>query len=64
MLIAHLRPQAKTPPLSKPNFSARAKLVVDKATGEKRVYREITVTTHLVDPAEVERVPTEPDSKK
>ena len=47
MLVASLRrpPPMVLPP--KPNFSARETTVVDAATGEKTIYREITVTTKL-----------------
>ena len=47
MLVASLRrpPPAVLPP--KPNFSAKETTVVDAETGEKTIYREITVTTKL-----------------
>ena len=47
MLVGSMRqhPRPALPP--KPNFSARETTVVDAETGEKTVYREITVTTKL-----------------
>ncbi len=47
MLVASLRrpPPMVLPP--KPNFSTKETTVVDAATGEKTIYREITVTTKL-----------------
>ena len=47
MLVASLRrpPPMVLPP--KPNFSAKETTVVDAETGEKTIYREITVTTKL-----------------
>jgi hypothetical protein len=45
MLISHLRPAPayKLPP--KPNFVSKSSTVVDPKTGEKTIYREITVST-------------------
>ena len=45
MLISHLRPAPayKLPP--KPNFTSKSTTVVDPKTGEKTIYREITVST-------------------
>ena len=48
MLIMELRPKPKWTPPPKPNFSARALEVVDAKTGEKTIYREITVSTKFV----------------
>ena len=47
MLVGSLRrpPPMVLPP--KPNFSAKETTVVDAETGEKTIYREITVTTKL-----------------
>jgi hypothetical protein len=44
MLISHLRAPAYTPP-PKPNFSSKSTTIVDPNTGEKTIYREITVST-------------------
>ena len=47
MLAASLRrPPPFTPP-PKPNFSAKELAVVNAETGEKTIYREITVSTKL-----------------
>jgi hypothetical protein len=45
MLIEQLHPKPLPPPKPKPNFSAKATTVVDPQTGEKTIYREITVST-------------------
>ena len=45
MFLAQLRPKPKVTPLPKPNFSAKATVVVNAETGEKTIYREITVST-------------------
>ena len=47
MLVASMRqpPPVVLPP--KPNFSTKETMVVDAETGEKTIYREITVTTKL-----------------
>ena len=45
MLMAQLRPKPKLMPPPKPNFSAKATVVVNAETGEKTIYREITVST-------------------
>lgn len=45
MLIAQFKPKPKLVAPLKPNFSAKAYVGVDEETGEKVVYREITVTT-------------------
>jgi hypothetical protein len=47
MLLEKFQPQPKFRPSPKPNFSARAAIVVDEKTGEKTIYREITVSTKL-----------------
>lgn len=49
MILAHLRPKPPAPP--GPNFKVKSQLVVDRETGEKTVYREITVSTKLGTPA-------------
>jgi len=57
MLLTHLRPQPKLKPLPKPNFIVRTEVViVDPATGEKTIEREITVTTKLAEPRLLEPV--------
>ncbi len=45
MLISQFKPKPKLTPPPKPNFSAKSTLVVNAETGEKTVYREITVST-------------------
>ena len=50
MLLAQFRPKPKFVPPPKPNFSAKATVVVDAETGEKTIYREITVSTTLATP--------------
>lgn len=45
MLIAQFKPKPKLTPPPKPNFFARATTVVNAETGEKTVFREITVST-------------------
>ena len=57
MFLSHLRPQPHTP-LPQQNFKVRSQIVVDHETGEKTVYREITVSTHIATPA-----PSEPVEK-
>lgn len=47
MLVNSLRPAPRALPPPTPNFSARATPVVDAETGEKTIYREITVSTKL-----------------
>ncbi len=49
MFLSHLRPPPPAPP--GPNFKVRSQTVVDAATGEKTIYREITVSTRLITPA-------------
>ncbi len=59
MLVASLRrPQPVTPP-PKPNFSAKETTVVDAGTGEKTIYREITVSTKFA-PAPAKPPPEKP----
>lgn len=58
MLASHLRPPPGTR-LPQPSFQARSQTVVDPATGEKTVYREITISTHIATPAPG---PREPDA--
>jgi len=48
MLIAQMRPKPKVVPPPKPNFSSKETVVVNAETGEKTIYREITVSTKLV----------------
>lgn len=51
MLLAQIRPKPKFVPPPTPNFTTRERIVVDGETGEKTIYREITVSTKLaVDP--------------
>lgn len=50
MFLSHLRPQPHTP-VPHDNFKVRSQVVVDRETGEKTVYREITVSTRLATPA-------------
>jgi hypothetical protein len=57
MLLSHLRPQAKFVP-PKQNFTVRSQTVIDRDTGEKTVYRDITVSTRLVPAATPAPVPT------
>lgn len=45
MLISALKPKPKLAARPKPNFSAKAYIGVDDQTGEKVVFREITVST-------------------
>ena len=45
MLITQFQPKPKLLPPPKPNFSTREQVVVNTETGEKTVYREITVST-------------------
>ena len=47
MLVGSMRQHPRLAPPPKPNFSARETTVVDAKTGEKTIYREITVTTKL-----------------
>ena len=47
MLLGHFRRPAALPPPPKPNFRVVSEEAVDEATGEKLVYREITVSTKL-----------------
>lgn len=45
MLISQFKPKAKLRVPPKPNFTAKAYPIVDAETGEKVIYREITVST-------------------
>jgi len=45
MIVEQLHPKPHIAPPPKPNFSARSTTVVDPKTGEKTIYREITVST-------------------
>jgi len=58
MIIAHFRPQPHSAPPPRPNFSSRSTTVVDPKTGEKTIYREITVSTKFAPPP-----PTPPPAK-
>lgn len=51
MIIEQLHPKPHIPPPPKPNFSAKATTYVDPQTGEKTIYREITVSTKFAPPA-------------
>ncbi len=48
MILDHLKP--KPPPPPPPNFTVRSQTVVDRDSGEKTIYREITVSTKLGTP--------------
>ena len=58
MFISHLRPAPHSAPPPKPNFTSKSAAVVDPETGEKTIYREITVSTKFA-PAS----PTPPPEK-
>ena len=45
MLIEQLKPKPKLTLPPKPNFSSKATVVINAETGEKSIYREITVST-------------------
>ena len=65
MLIAQFKPKPKLVARAKPNFSAKAYVGVDAETGEKVVYREITVTTKFApDPVLPLPKPGEPNYVK
>ncbi|MGB8167973.1 MAG: hypothetical protein WCF18_10815 [Chthoniobacteraceae bacterium] len=49
MILDHLKPKPPRPPEN--TFKVRSQLVVDHDSGEKTVYREITVSTRLGAPA-------------
>jgi hypothetical protein len=49
MFLSHLRDEPPKPP--GPNFKVRSQVVVDRDTGEKTIYREITVSTKMAPPA-------------
>lgn len=60
MLLAQMRPKPKMPPKPKPNFSAKATVVVDAETGARTIFREITVSTKFAPdptPAPPEKLP-------
>ena len=59
MLVGSMRQRPRPTPPPKPNFSAKETTVVDAETGEKTVYREITVTTKLA-PAQATPPPEKP----
>ena len=48
MFLSHLREEPPKPP--GPNFKVRSQTVVDRDTGEKTIYREITVSTKMTPP--------------
>ena len=49
MLVARMRMDASLPaPRPKPNFHVAEETLVDAATGEKIVHREISVSTKLM----------------
>lgn len=50
MILSHLR-QAGEAPKPQPNFIVHSQVVTDQGTGEKTVYRQITVSTRLGTPA-------------
>ena len=60
MLIAHFRSSAQKATLPKPNFSARSTVYVDPASGEKTIYREITVSTKFAPAGTGAGVPAQP----
>lgn len=60
MIIEQLHPKPHIPPPPKPNFSAKSTAVVDPKTGEKTIYREITVSTKFV-PAPNTPAPATPE---
>lgn len=45
MLIEQIHPKPPPPRPPKPNFSSQSATYVDPKTGEKTIYREITVST-------------------
>ncbi|MCE9609752.1 MAG: hypothetical protein K8R23_06040 [Chthoniobacter sp.] len=47
MLLSALRSEPLPAPPPPPNFSAKAATVMDPETGEKTIYREITVSTKI-----------------
>ena len=59
MLLSHLRPHVSTR-LPEPNFKVRAQTVVDAVSGEKTVYREITVSTRLPAPTPLPKLAASP----
>lgn len=50
MIIVHLNETPRPKP-QEPNFKVRNEIYVDRSSGEKTVYREITVSTRLGTPA-------------
>ncbi|MEI9893899.1 MAG: hypothetical protein WDN28_08340 [Chthoniobacter sp.] len=56
MLIEKIQEKPYVPP-PKPNFTSHSTVVVDPQTGEKTIYREITVSTRFA-PAPVTPAPT------
>ena len=59
MLVGNLRRPARVTPPPKPNFSAKATTVVNAETGERTIYREITITTKLA-PGPANPLPEKP----
>jgi len=45
MLVMHLHPGPHPAPPLKPNFTTKTSVFVDPKTGEKTLYRELTVST-------------------
>ena len=45
MIVQKFRPQPPHIPRPTPNFVSKSTVVVDSKTGEKTIYREITVST-------------------
>jgi hypothetical protein len=58
MLLSHLRPQPKSVPRPKDNFSVKGAAFTDSQTGEKMVYREFTISTRFT-PSEPTPQPAE-----
>ena len=48
MLLEQLEPKPKFTLPAKPTFTSRAATVVDRETGEKTTYRELTISTKLM----------------
>ena len=59
MLIQQLTPKPKLAPPPKPNFTFKESRGVDEETGEKVIYREITVSTKFA-PAPATPAPEKP----
>ena len=48
MLLQQFEPKPTYQLPAKPNFTSRAATVVDRVTGEKTTYRELTISTKLM----------------